>query len=69
MNGVRRIRKMVVTQEDIYHHLNVLNESNLNFIKKTYDEVASLERESPKHIFMTERAIRVSGLKDKLGSR
>ncbi len=68
MNGVRRIRKMVVTQEDIYHHLNVLNESNLNFIKKTYDEVASLERESPKHIFMTERAIRVSGLKEKLGS-
>ncbi|AWT59909.1 MAG: hypothetical protein DF168_01106 [Candidatus Moanabacter tarae] len=68
MNGVRRIRKMVVTQEDIYHHLNVLNESNLNFIKKIYDEVATSERESPKHIFMTERAIRVSGLKEKIGS-
>ena len=68
MGGVRRIRKMVVTQEDIYHHLNLLNESNLHFVKRIYAEVAASEGESPERIFMTERAIRVGGLKEKLHS-
>ncbi len=68
MGGVRRARKMVVTQEDINHHLNVLNESNLHFVKRIYDEVAATEGECPARIFMTERAIRVPGLKEKLRS-
>ncbi len=64
LGGLKRPRQMVVTRDSLARHLDTVNDSILQFVKKAVS-TAGL---GPMKLYLTERVSRVPGLSEKLGS-